>query len=68
MDLALGIIPIESDTNVSIPGPFGALFVVLFDYCFEVKGMFFAHVFYFKVINDERERDGAGFVRPKPWY
>ena len=62
--LSFGVVPFHMDTNVSLTCPICGDFVVFFEYCFEVVCVFFADIFYSKVIDYKCELYWSCFMTP----
>ncbi len=62
MDLALVLIPVEGESNVSRSFPIYVNFVVALQDADEVVRFFLTHVFNSEVVDDECEADGSPFV------
>jgi hypothetical protein len=67
MDLTLGIIPFEVDSDVSTSRPVCGDFVVFFEHLFEMLGVFATDVFDSEVVDDQCELNGSGHVFPEAW-
>ncbi len=65
MDLALVVIPVEGESNVSCSFPIYVDFVVALQDADEVVCIFLTHVFNSEVVDDECEADGSPFVFPE---
>ncbi len=68
MHLALGIVPIECESEVLRSFPVGVHCVILFQYAHEMLNVVLVNVLHAKVIDDECETDGAPVVLPVPWH
>ncbi len=58
------IIPIQFDSAVQVARPVLDEFVFFPDAFHKVVGMFFAHIFYTKIVDNKRECDWAPFMSP----
>ena len=67
MDLALGVVPIHVHSNVACSGPIDGADIVFVENLGEMVGVFFADIFYAKVVNAEGEGDGAPIMSPEAW-
>ena len=67
MDLALGVVPIHVHPNVAHFGPIDGADIVFVENFGKMVGVFFANIFYAKVIDAEGEGDGAPIVLPEAW-
>ncbi len=67
MHLALGIVPIESESKVLHSFPVGVDCVVLFQYAHEILDVVLVNVLHAKVVNNKCETDGVPVVLPVPW-
>ena len=65
MDLVLGIVPIHVHSNVACSGSIDGAEIVSIENLGKMVGVFFANVFYAKVVNPEGEGDGAPTVSPE---
>ncbi len=65
MDLALVVIPVEGESNLSRSFPIYVNFVVALQDADEVVRIFLTHAFNSKVVDDECEADGSPFVLPE---
>ena len=65
VDFPLLVVPIDGEANVPLSFPLVADGVFLLQGCHEVLGMFFADIFYTKIIHDEAETDGAPVMFPE---
>ncbi len=68
MHLALGIVPIERESEVSRSFPVGVDCVVLFQYAHEMLNIVLVDVLHAKVVDDKCETDGATVMLPVPWH
>ena len=66
MDLSSFVVPIKRDANVSSSVPFFFHSAIFLNGVLEVYCMVFAHIFYSKVVYDERELDWSPIVCSKP--
>ena len=66
VDLSSLVGSIKRDANVSSSVPFCCHSVILLNGVLKVCYMFFAHVFYSKIVYNERELDWSPIVCPKP--
>ena len=67
MDLALGVIPIHVHPNVACSGLIDGADTVFVENLGEMVGVFFANIFYAKVVDAEGEGDGAPIALPETW-
>ncbi len=58
------VVPFHVNTHVSFALPVCCYFVMFFEYMFEMFCLFFANIFYPKLINNECELYWSGFVTP----
>ena len=65
MDLALGIVPIHVHSNVACSRPIDGADIVFIENLGKMVGVFFAIIFYAKVVNTEGEGDGAPILSPE---
>ena len=56
------IVPVEINPDVSVAFPVGLHWVVVLEGFLKVEGVRFVDIFDSKVVDDESERDGSGFV------
>ncbi len=62
MDFALGLVPIHVHPNVAHSGPINGADIVLVENLGKMVSVFFANIFYAKVVDAEGEGDGAPIV------
>ncbi len=67
MDVTLVVVPIQC-SNVSFAPPIARKFVMLFECILEMLYMFFANVFYAKIIENQCELYGSCAMLPKSRY
>ena len=67
VDFAFCVVPVEIEAKVPTAVPIFGNFVVFLEHRHEMICVLFTHVFDAKVVNTERETDGAPFVGPKTW-
>ena len=65
MDLALGVVPIHVHSNVACSGPIDGADIVFVENLGEMVGVFFAIIFYAKVVDAEGEGDGTQIMSPE---
>jgi hypothetical protein len=65
MDLALGIVPIHVHSNVACFGQINGADIVFAENLGKMVGVFFANVFYAKVVDAEGEGNGVPIVSPE---
>ena len=65
MDFALGVIPVERESEVTFAFPVFSDVVMLFNGVDEMIGVFFADVFHSEIVDNEGERDRSPIVRPQ---
>ncbi len=65
MYFATVVVPIHGNANVTVASPIGTDFVVFLQDSLEMEGMFFADIFYSKIVDNKSEGDGASFVGPQ---
>ncbi len=65
MDLALDVVPVKGESDVSRSFPIYVDFLVFLQDADEVVRIFLTHLFYSKVVNNECEADGLPFVLPE---
>ena len=65
MDLVPGVVPIHVHSNVACSGPIDGADIVFVENLGKMVGVFFADIFYAKVVNAEGEEDGAPIVLPE---
>ena len=64
MNFLLGVIPVESKSEVTFSFPVFSDVVMFFDGIDEVVGMFFAYVLHPEIVDNEGERYWSPIVRP----
>ena len=67
MNLSLFVVRVQGNADVSFSFPFGSYFVVVFQCCFEMERMFLTIISDTKIINYERELNGAPIVCLEAW-
>ena len=65
MDLVLGVVPIHVHPNVACSGQINGADIVSVENLGKMVRMFFADIFYAKVVDVEGEGDGAPIVSPE---
>jgi hypothetical protein len=65
MDLALSVVPIHVYPNVACSGPINGADIVFIENLGKMDGVFFADIFYAKVVDTEGEGDGAPIMSPE---
>ncbi len=65
MDLALGVVPIHVHPNVAHSGPINGADIVFVENLGKMVSVFFANIFYAKVVDAEGERDGPPILSPE---
>ena len=65
MDLALGVVPIHVHSNEARSGPIDEADIVFVENFGKMVGVFFADIFYAKVVDTEGEGDGAPIMSPE---
>ncbi len=66
MNLVLGVVPIHVHPNVAHSSPIDGADIVFVENLGEMVGMFFANIFYAKVVNAEGEGDGRQSCCQRP--
>ena len=61
------VVPVKIDEDVSVAFLVRLHGVVVLECFFEVEGVGFVDKFHPKVVNNESERDGSGFVEVESW-
>jgi hypothetical protein len=67
MDRAAGIVPVKRETTVLGAGPVSGDGVQFMETGQQMVSVLFAHIFDTKIINNETEGNGAGFVAEEAW-
>lgn len=65
MNLSIGVVPVESDANVTRSSPICTALVMRLKDSFEVECMLFSNVFDTKVVHDKCKSNGSCYVRPE---
>ena len=63
--MVLGVVPIHVHPNVAHSGPINGADIVFVENLGKMVGVFFANIFYAKVVDAEGEGDGAPIVSPE---
>ena len=65
MDLVPGVVPIHVHSNVACSGPIDGADIVFIENLGKMAGVFFANIFFAKVVYAEGEEDGVPIVLPE---
>ena len=65
MDLALNVVPVQSDATIFCVLPILSYFIMLFQYIYQMVYIFLAYVLHNKIINYEGEADGSCGMLPR---
>ena len=68
VDLSLGIVPVELDSDVAFTFPVFRYGVVLFQNVHKMSGICAAFVLDAKIVDDESELNWSRLVHPEAWY
>ena len=68
VDLAIAVVPVQRDPDITFSSPIRCYLVVLFESVFEVESMLSADVLDSEVVNNKGELYRSLVMLPETWY